>query len=276
MNSPVNWVGGKSQISEDIIKLFPKHEVYIEPFFGAGWIFFRKEPSKVEIINDLNGSLVTFWKVLQDPVKNEEFQKRLTDMPCSEQLFEEYRSKVTWKDDIEQAVEFYYLIKNSFSARGMGTGEERFSGSSSRPKFGSFYNTDWKKICERFRGVCMFNRDAIDVIKGYDKPEHLIYLDPPYLMTRDTAEYYKFQDSFLHQRLLNALKELKYAKFILSYDYLPEIAETYKWCNMITVDMKYMLGNVKTSINNERRERKEYIIANFDISGSASLKRWCK
>jgi hypothetical protein len=45
---------------------------------------------------------------------------------------------------------------------------------------------------------------------------------------------------------------------------------------MITVDMKYMLGNVKTSINNERRERKEYIIANFDISGSASLKRWCK
>lgn len=47
-----------------ILPLIPVHKVYVEPFFGGGAIFFAKEQSQAEIINDLNGEIVNFYKVV--------------------------------------------------------------------------------------------------------------------------------------------------------------------------------------------------------------------
>ena len=76
MPSPLNWIGGKRQLAPQIIGYFPKHTTYVEPFFGAGWVFFTKQPCKVEFINDLNGKLIAFWKTLQNKEALEEFKRR--------------------------------------------------------------------------------------------------------------------------------------------------------------------------------------------------------
>ncbi len=61
MRSFIGWVGGKSRLAGDIVKLFPKHKTYVEVFGGAGWVLFKKSPesSQVEVYNDINGNLPT-------------------------------------------------------------------------------------------------------------------------------------------------------------------------------------------------------------------------
>ena len=66
MKTPITYYGGKQQLAQKIISLIPEHEIYCEPFIGGGAVFFRKEPSESEIINDTNGELINFYEVLQN------------------------------------------------------------------------------------------------------------------------------------------------------------------------------------------------------------------
>jgi len=66
MKPPVSYYGGKQNMTKEILSLIPKHKIYIEPFFGGGAIFFTKEPSEVEIINDLNSYVINFYNVCKD------------------------------------------------------------------------------------------------------------------------------------------------------------------------------------------------------------------
>ena len=54
VKSPIVWTGGKFYVADWIVSLMPKHEIYVEPFFGAGWVFFTKPRSRVEVINDID------------------------------------------------------------------------------------------------------------------------------------------------------------------------------------------------------------------------------
>src|ERR1035437_187660 len=66
MKTPLTYYGGKQRLADRILPLIPKHNLYCEPFLGGGAIFFSKEPSKVEVINDIDGNLINFYKVLKN------------------------------------------------------------------------------------------------------------------------------------------------------------------------------------------------------------------
>lgn len=66
MKSPLCYLGGKSRLAPIIVPRIPDHDCYCEPFCGAAWILFSKEPSRCEVINDLDGEMVTFWRVVQN------------------------------------------------------------------------------------------------------------------------------------------------------------------------------------------------------------------
>lgn len=61
MKTPISYYGGKQQMLKHILPVIPKHEVYCEPFFGGGAVFWGKEPVKAEIINDVNGMVSNFY-----------------------------------------------------------------------------------------------------------------------------------------------------------------------------------------------------------------------
>jgi hypothetical protein len=71
LNAPLKWVGGKKKAREEIVRMIPPHTCYAEVFGGAGWILFAKEPSDVEVWNDIDGDLVNFYRVIKS--KPEEF-----------------------------------------------------------------------------------------------------------------------------------------------------------------------------------------------------------
>src|SRR5947208_3538637 len=66
INSPFKWVGGKSRLRKYIIPLIPPHTCYAEPFCGAAWVLFGKPPSDVEVINDIDQDIVSFFRVVKE------------------------------------------------------------------------------------------------------------------------------------------------------------------------------------------------------------------
>lgn len=65
MVGPLAYLGGKNRVARKIISLIPEHTCYIEPFCGGAQVFFHKEPSKVELLNDLNEDVFNFLRVCQ-------------------------------------------------------------------------------------------------------------------------------------------------------------------------------------------------------------------
>jgi len=65
MAGPLSYIGGKNRLAKRVIEIFPKHTTYVEAFAGGAQVFFRKEPSKVEVLNDLDGEVVNFYRVCQ-------------------------------------------------------------------------------------------------------------------------------------------------------------------------------------------------------------------
>lgn len=89
MNNPmpvIPWMGGKRRLAKHILPLFPAHTCYVEPFCGAAALFFMKEPSKAEVINDVNGELVNLYRVIQHHL--EEFVRQYKWSLVSRQIFQ--------------------------------------------------------------------------------------------------------------------------------------------------------------------------------------------
>jgi len=63
MAGPLSYIGGKNRLAKRLIEIFPEHTTYVEAFAGGAQVFFRKEPSRVEVLNDLDGEIVNFFRV---------------------------------------------------------------------------------------------------------------------------------------------------------------------------------------------------------------------
>src|SRR5439155_12263593 len=109
LNSPFKWVGGKSRLRKAIIALIPPHTCYVELFAGAAWVLFGKSASDVEVLNDIDQELISFFRVVRE--KPEEliasFEWELVSRAEFERLANLDTSHLT---DVERAHRFYYLI----------------------------------------------------------------------------------------------------------------------------------------------------------------------
>lgn len=54
LKTPITYYGGKQMMCGKIVPLIPKHRLYCEPFAGGAAIYFAKEPSELEVLNDTN------------------------------------------------------------------------------------------------------------------------------------------------------------------------------------------------------------------------------
>ncbi len=251
MNSFIGWIGGKRQLRNEILSHFPAAGVsrYIEVFGGAGWVLFAKEqvPGQMEVYNDLNGDLVNLFRCVK--YHCEALQAELNYLPHSREIFFDYiaQRQVRGLTDLQRAARFLYLVKHSF-----GSSKNRFATDAK-----STYNTQkiLPEIQKRLKNVVIEQRDFEALLKTYDRPNALFYLDPPYV---GTERHYAVQFSDAdHQRLAEALKNIK-GRFVLSYGDVPLVRELYSWCNIYSTSRTNNLAGAP-----KNKTYAEVIIRNF-------------
>jgi DNA adenine methylase len=222
MKPPIKYYGGKSYQAAwilDVIKRY-KFKTYVEPFGGSGAILFAKEPSPVEIYNDIFSDLVTFYRVLRNPKSYKDLIIFLEHSPYSREMFGESKDALASKklSPVERAGHFFITIRQSFLC-------VRRSWSSAG-KVGKPISTPYRKaidrlpeIHERLRHVHIEHKDAIECIKLYADSKSLIYCDPPYVSaTRVSPDAYKHEyTDEQHKQLLETLLTVPGHKVLSGY-----------------------------------------------------------
>lgn len=222
LKPPFEYYGGKATLAPQIAGILPDHDHYVEPFAGGLSVLLAKPMSRAETVNDLDGDLVTFWRVLRD--QPEELERVCAMTPHSREEFAlaQDRSGV---DDLERARRVFVVLtqgrehslKPASETNWRYTkGAKRESGSTPAQRIWSNHRR-LASIAARLQVVSIENRDAVDVIRKYgSEPTVCIYADPPYLgSTRGGGYGVEMLDDGAHSELADALNECK-ASVVLS------------------------------------------------------------
>src|ERR1043165_6468774 len=193
MNGPLKTHGGKHYLAHRIVDLMPPHLHYVEPFAGGLAVLLAKSCEGVsEVVNDLDGRIANFWRVLQIEELFAQFQRQVQAIPFSEPAWREAKLTLernpTARDRteyVDRAVQFFVLCRQSMAGRC-----KDFTPLTRNRTRGGMNEqvSSWlgavEGLCEvhaRLRRVVIVNQPAVEVIQSQDGRDTLFYLDPPYL-----------------------------------------------------------------------------------------------
>lgn len=218
MKSILKYPGSKWKISDWILCHFPKHKVYLEPFFGSGACFFNKQPVYIETVNDIDGDIVNLFRVCRESPAD--LARLISLTPFSR---EEFTNCYERSDDpIEQARRTLVRYHQSFGTTNSSPNSWRNVQTYGGPRCATMWN-DLPQIVNdvaaRLKEAQIENTDAFKLIERYNHPQTLIYIDPPYLPELRKRYMYKHEMSVKdHIKLLETIKQSKSMIIISGYD----------------------------------------------------------
>lgn len=215
MTGPVlRYPGSKDRIAEWIVGHFPQHFTYVEPFCGSLTVFFAKQPSACEIINDLSKDVVNLFRVIRDQPETLATLIDLTPWARDEFVHCIKYLKTPFQDcePVERARAFLVVAWQQFGIRKAQTaGGWRLRSAQGRDPlsvWGKLPDRIWA-VVERLKMAQIDNRDAFQLIVGCNDNNTLIYADPPYLgETRSYSRLYEheMEQEQQHNALLDLLE----------------------------------------------------------------------
>jgi DNA adenine methylase len=235
--------------------MIPPHDTYVEPFVGSGAVFFGKEPSKKEVLNDLSKEVIGTYRlakqVSSDPA----------DFPNV--------------DTIQKARAFWRGRHTSAEARLTKSIIDFCSGWMSKPvKTESailrapplerrLKNIDDYK--ERLKGVILRNQDYEKVMREFDSASTFFFCDPPYQETSKGIGYAQ-QNEFDFERFAKVCKSMK-GKVLITINDSPSLREMFKG---FTIQPIVIVGTGKKGTKKEMttigsKDRKELLISNYAL-----------
>ncbi len=184
-------LGRKTKIANKLIQFFPKHDMFIDMFFGAGGLFFNKPLAKINILNDNDKEVFNLFTVFKE--HNTELLSAISKTPIDMELFNYWKThKET--ETIWQAVRFLWLSNMGYLGK---PDTLRYSFTKSKQIIYNYYEQTLKKI----EHVMIMNKDFREVLNTIsftqgqrDINRAFIYADPPYLGTENN-----YQDGFTEQ-----------------------------------------------------------------------------
>lgn len=220
----LRYYGGKWNIAPFIIEHMPPHTVYCEPYGGGGSVLLRKPRADLEIYNDLLSEMVNVFHHLRDPRLFGKLKKMLLLTPYSRDEYE--LSYLKTANKLEQARRT--LTRSGLGHGAMHMNRTGFRGvSASKKKYSQGEWESWKTQLDNFhnrlKGVVVENIDAITLILKNDRPDTLLYVDPPYTKSsiayHDKSKYYKHElTDDAHVQLASVLRAFSGMVIISGYD----------------------------------------------------------
>ena len=249
IKSVLRYPGAKWALSKWVVENLPKHEVYLEPFFGSGAVFFAKLQSRTETINDLDGNVVNLFRVMRE--QTEALCNALSLTPWARA---EYLNSYTNSESVNDVERARLFLVRCWQAFGTRTGQA--SGWRNRTCGKNPTEPDiWKVLPERvtsaarrLRDAQIESMDAIALIKRYAKPNCLIYADPPYTPDSRSKNIYAFEcDDQFHRNLLDALDNHPGPVVLSGYDN-PLYDERLAHWRKVTKEAVAELGHKRTEV----------------------------
>jgi DNA adenine methylase len=268
VKTPLSYYGGKQQLAAVILGLIPPHRTYCEPFMGGGAIFFAKEPSEVEIINDTNGEIINFYEVLQRDFSS--LEKEIAISLHSRK--QHHHAEVIYQnpemfDLIKRAWAIWMLANSSYgSMLDSGFGYDKLSGRSTKNLANkrSNFTVDYAIRLQRAQIECC---DALRIIRSRDSEGAFFYADPPYVGT-DQGHYDGYsQEDF--DALLSLLEGIK-GKFLLSSNRNKALAEYTKRNEWSMIEIRRECS--MTARLNKPHPKIEVLTANYPIKAPDKLR----
>ena len=236
-------LGNKSRIAKDIQVYFPEHSIYIEPFFGAGGMFFNKPKAKHNFLNDLDSDVFNLFQVATN--RNQELIDLFLQMPVSSELWS-YWKKNQETDPLKKALRFLFLSNYGYMGK-----PDSLRLSLSNTSYILLENL--KLINQKMFNCFLTNYDFRELLNkiswGNDlnKEQAFIYCDPPYLGTTNNYEFgFKEQDTI---DLFNIMLESNMNFAISEFDnpIIIELAKKHK-LNIEIIGEKVNMKNRRTEI----------------------------
>ncbi len=254
------YYGGKQKMLQHVLPLIPTHNLYCEPFCGGAAVFWAKEPSAVEILNDTNKELINFYEVVQNDFVALEQTVRIS--LHSRELHRDAQhvyERPQMFDRIKRAWAVWVLANQSFSSMLDGSfGYDKAKGTTSK-KIHNRREAFTEDFAIRLQQVQLECTDALRIVRSRDTVNSFFYIDPPYFNS-DCGHYDGYtQEDF--EMLLKAISVIEGRFLLSSYNspLLVSYVQKFGWNQqMFTQKVSVNKGAGKTKV--------EVLTANYDIN----------
>jgi len=271
----VKWAGGKTQLIEQFIPLFPKKfNCYLEPFVGSGAVFFHViqnfKPKKI-ILSDINEELINAYIIIRNDVERLIVElKQHKEYHQSEGKKYYLTIRATNPNDLpplERAARFIYLNKTCFNGLYRVNSKGKFN-----VPMGSYKNPDIIQE-EKLRLISKLLQNVIIKVMSFEKVVNLakkgdfVYLDPPYYPLQKGKSFTTYnKNNFLEkeQELLTKVFKTLDKKGC----YVMESNSETRFIKKLYADFKIHVVTARRMINCDGSKRgaiNEYVITNYEV-----------
>lgn len=258
MKTPISYYGGKQTMLKHILPLIPKHSVYTEAFAGGAALFWAKEPVALEVLNDVNGNLINFYKVLK--CRFNELASRIQTTLHSRETYEfaqivyEYPN---FFESIERAWALWTLSKMGFASKLNGSFGYDKSSNSVAKKINNAKGGFSIELARRIENTQIECIDALRVIKSRDTNKSFHFIDPPYINS-NCGHYSGTFNEMNFVELLELMKQLE-GKFMLTMFPHAILSEYVLGCGWRMIEVERTISASKVN----RRKQTEVIVMNY-------------
>ncbi len=232
------WPGGKTRLLQHLLPLLSDnpHTCYVEAFAGGAALLFAREPAKVEVINDVNGDIITLYRVVANHL--DEFVRQFRWALTSREMFRWAKLQhVDTLTDIQRAARFFYLQRLAFGGKVTG---QTFGTASTSPRRINLLRIEEELSAAHMRlcGVVIESLPWQDCMQRYDAPHTLFFLDPPYWQTEGYGVEFGIDQYELLSERLASLK----GRAVLTINDHPDMRRIFGRFRSKVVQIKYTIG----------------------------------